>query len=106
MRKRIQRAAWGREVRSPQFWLAELDQYDNPTLIDGSHDSPDGANKAAYLIRAMRLGKPERRFAVAKVELSVCVPSAKGVNHEAVRAINTMRRRASDSKEPAAMEGQ
>jgi hypothetical protein len=60
------------ELRSPQYWLVELDQYDNPTLVDGSHDSPQGANKAAYLIRAMRLGDQNRRFAVAKVELMEC----------------------------------
>jgi hypothetical protein len=79
-------------MRTPQYWLAELDQYDNPTLIDGSHDSAEGANKAAYLIQAMALGKPNRRFAVAKVELSECVPSDKGVNMKAVAAINRMRR--------------
>jgi hypothetical protein len=79
-------------MRSPQYWLAELDQYDNPTLIDGSHDDAAGANKAAYLITAMHLGKPNRRFAVAKVELSECIPSSKGVNMEAVKTINDARR--------------
>lgn len=79
-------------IRSPQYWLAELDQYDNPKLIDGSHDSPKGANKAAYLIAAMRLGAPNRRFAVAKVELSECVPSSDGVDHEAIQAINDARK--------------
>lgn len=78
-------------MRTPQYWLAELDQYDNPKLIDGSHDSPDGCNRAAYLITAMRLGKPNRRFAVARVELSECVPSDKGVNHDAITTINAAR---------------
>lgn len=72
-----------------QYWLAELDQYGNPTLIDGAHSNARGANQAAFLIGAMRLGKPNRRFAVAKVELSECIPSAAGVNLEAVRTINT-----------------
>jgi hypothetical protein len=79
------------KLRTPQYWLAELDQYGNPKLVDGSHDSPEGANKAAYLIQAMHLGKPGRTFAVAKVELTECVPSANGVDHEAVRAINAAR---------------
>jgi hypothetical protein len=76
------------KLRTPQYWLAEISQHGNPTLIDGAHDSPEGANRAAYLIQAMHLGKPNRRFAVARVELSECVPSDKGVNHDAVRAIN------------------
>ena len=78
-------------MRTPQYWLAELDQYDNPTLVDGSHSDIEGCNRAAYLIRAMNLGEPNRRFAVARVELMECSPSAKGVNHEAVRTINKAR---------------
>jgi hypothetical protein len=74
-----------------QYWLAELDQYGNPTLIDGAHSDRQGANKAAYLIMAMKLGKPDRKFAVARVELSECMPSAAGVNLEMVRTINNMR---------------
>ncbi len=77
-------------MRGSQYWLAELDQYDNPTLIDGSHDSPEGCNKAAFLIRGIGLGKSERRFAVAKVELSECVPSGANVNHEAVESCRKM----------------
>lgn len=75
-------------MRSPQYWLAELDQYDNPTLIDGSHTNRTGANKAAYFIQSLNLGKPNRRFAVARIELSECVPSAKGVNHSAIKTLN------------------
>jgi len=75
-----------------QYWLAELDQHGNPKLIDGAHSDAEGANKAAYLIRAMGLGKPDRKFAVARVELSECVPSSVGVNHDAIGAVNQMRR--------------
>lgn len=85
------------ELRTPQYWLAELDQYGNPTLIDGSHSDAEGANQAAYLIGAMRLGKPNRTYAVARVELSPCVPSAKGVNHEAIRTINAAKQKVSGS---------
>lgn len=72
-------------MRTPQYWLAELDQYDNPELIDGSHETVEAINKAASLIEALGLGGRNRRFAVAKVELSECVPSAKDVNQEAIR---------------------
>jgi len=78
--------------RSPQYWLAELDQYDNPTLIDGSHSDAAGAHQAAYLIGAMGLGSSGRRFAVARMELFDCVPSAEGVNQDAIRQINRARR--------------
>jgi len=67
-----------------QYWLAELDQHGNPTLIDGAHSDAEGANQAAYLIQAIGLGKRERNFAVARVELTECVPSSKGVNQRAV----------------------
>lgn len=75
-------------TNSVQYWLAELDQHGNPTLIDGMHSEPEGANHAAYLIQAMHLGKPNRRFAVARVDLSPCIPSAKGANRGAIKAIN------------------
>jgi hypothetical protein len=74
-----------------QYWLAELDQYGNPTLVDGPHLRASGANKAAYLIESMHLGKPGRRFAVAKVQISPCVPSSKGVNQKAIGIINMAR---------------
>lgn len=81
------------KLRSPQYWLAELDIHGNPTLIDGAHSSAAGANKAAYLIQAMRLGKPDRVFAVAKVELTECVPSGKGANEKAIATINACKAR-------------
>jgi hypothetical protein len=42
------------ELRSPQFWLAEIDQHGNPTLHDGSHADRAGVEQAAYLLT--RLG--------------------------------------------------
>ena len=79
------------KLRTPQYWLAELDQYGNPELIDGSHETPQACNKAAYLIKALHLGKADRQFAVAKVELSECVPSAEGVNHATIDLLNSHR---------------
>lgn len=75
-----------------QYWLAELDRYGNPKLIDGAHSSAKGANKAAYIIRELGLGQPDRKFAVARVELSECVPSSTGVNLKAIRTLNTIRK--------------
>lgn len=74
---------------SAQWWLAELDQYGNPKLIDGAHSRRSAVNKAAHLIQALHLGTSNRRFAVARVELSECVPSSKGVNQSAVRTLNS-----------------
>ena len=74
-----------------QFWLAELDQYGNPTLVDGAHSKPEDVQKARFLIESMKLGKPNRKFAIAKVELSECLPSNKGVNMDAVRTIRGIR---------------
>ncbi len=88
----------GDQVMEVQFWLAELDQHGNPKLIDGAHSNAEGANRAAYLIKAMNLGGNQpRNFAVARVELSECVPTAAGVNLEAIRTINMMQKSNRDS---------
>ena len=78
-------------LRTPQWWLASIDQHGNPTLVDGSHSTREGAERAAYLIAAMKLG-PGKRYAVARVELAEPQPSSKGVNHAAVAEINRTRR--------------
>ena len=70
-----------------QWYLVELDRYGNPTLVDGGHNDREGANKAAYLIEAMGL-KRDRKFAVAKIEISEVQPSSSGVNHAAVAELN------------------
>jgi hypothetical protein len=54
-----------------QFWLAELDQYGNPSLIDGSHSERDGAEKALTLRKSLAMINTNgRRFAIAEVRLS------------------------------------
>lgn len=70
-----------------QWWLAEIDRYGNPTLTDGAHGDRAAADRAAYLIESMGLGKG-RKFAVARVELTKPVPNSSGVNHDAVAEIN------------------
>jgi hypothetical protein len=77
--------------KNTQWWLAELDIHGNPTLIDGAHSNRAGANRAAYIIKSLGLGSQDRRFAVAKVELSECVPSQKGVNLGAISRINEIK---------------
>ena len=69
-----------------QWWLAELDQWGNPTLIDGAHSERQGADQAAYLIRSIGLGGGKvRRFAVARVELTEVDEHNHGiVNREAI----------------------
>lgn len=79
-------------LRTPQWWLAEVDLNGNPTLVDGSHSTREGADRAAYLFTAFRVAKPGARYAVARVELSEPRPSSKGVNHAAVDEINRVRR--------------
>lgn len=64
-------------LRSPQFWLAELDRYDNPKLVDGSHDAEGGAHHALYLHQRLGLATG-KRFAVARVELIEAVPDSDG----------------------------
>lgn len=79
-------------MKTVQWWLAELDQYGNPKLIDGAHSTPAAVNKAAYLIKSLHLGYADRRFAVARVELTECIPSDNGVNHAAIAQLNSTRR--------------
>ena len=69
--------------RPAQWWLAELDQYGNPTLIDGAHGQRAGADQAFYLHSALGLAG-SRKYAVARVELSEPVANGSNVNHDAV----------------------
>ena len=73
-----------------QWWLAEVDRYDNPKLVDGAHGDRAGADKAAFLFGSLGL-TGDRKLAVAKVELSDPRPSSEGVNMEAVRDCNRAR---------------
>jgi hypothetical protein len=53
---------------SPQYWLAELDQYGNPKLVDGAHSQRSGVVAAMAIYRKCGFDKG-RKYAVAKVEL-------------------------------------
>lgn len=74
-------------LRTPQFWLAKLDQYGNPTLTDGPHSNRDGVEQAAYLLNRLGLTK-ERQFVCAEVALTDVEPKAHDANEEALDTLN------------------
>ena len=60
---------WPPPAGATQWWLAELDRYGNPTLVDGAHDSRDGAEKALRTWRLCGLNKGWS-YAIAEVRLN------------------------------------
>lgn len=72
-----------------QYWLAELDQYGNPKLIDGAHSDRDGAEEAATLLRRLGLARG-RKFAVAEVHISALTGEHGPVNEEAIGTLNAI----------------
>ena len=74
---------------SPQFWLAELDVYGNPTLIDGAHLNRGGAEKAATLITQLGMSRG-RTFAVAEVHLPGLTGEHPPVNEQAIATLNAI----------------
>lgn len=68
-----------------QFWLAELDRYGNPTLIDGAHGEREGAEEALTLRRRLpMLSIDGRKFAIAEVLLSEPTGAHGPLNEEAL----------------------
>ena len=72
-----------------QWWLAELDQYGNPKLIDGAHSDRQGADQAFYLFQRLGFAKPGRRLAVTHVQISEPIANSDGVNEGAIDTINS-----------------
>lgn len=72
-----------------QFWLAELDRYGNPKLVDGAHQERSRAEEAATIIRRLGLAG-DRLFAVAEVHLSELTGAHPPVNEEAIKALNAI----------------
>ena len=70
-----------------QFWLAELDRYGNPKLVDGAHQERSRAEEAATIIRRLGLAM-DRRFAVAEVRLSGLTGEHGPLNEEAIQTLN------------------
>lgn len=56
-----------------QWWLAELDRYGNPKLVDGAHSSIKGARDALDIRRALdkRIGPDGKPWPLARTPLSV-----------------------------------
>lgn len=87
------------DLRTPQYWLAELDVWGNPKLCDGSHDTREGVEQAAYLYNRLGLSK-RKRFACAEVHLTPVEPKPHDVNEGALNTLNSIGLRPSDSAEP------
>ncbi|TPB50922.1 hypothetical protein DXE01_23195 [Vibrio parahaemolyticus] len=71
-----------------QYWLAELDQHGNPTLIDGAHSDRNGAEEALVLRKRLPMISTEgRRFAIAQVNLSEPTGQHGELNEDALKAL-------------------
>jgi len=73
-----------------QYWLVELDQHGNPDLIDGSHDDRKGADEALYLRKRIGFFDKDKRYAIAKIELSEPDNEVHDINDEAADACRDM----------------
>ncbi|MBN8263070.1 MAG: hypothetical protein J0M21_00265 [Xanthomonadales bacterium] len=72
-----------------QYWLAELDQYGNPKLVDGAHSERDGAEEAATLLHRLGLAGG-RTFAVAEVRITALTGQHGPLNEEAIGTLNAI----------------
>ena len=59
-----------RDTLVSHWWLAELDQYDNPKLVDGAHSDRSGVDRAMQIIRGLPSFDDNKRYAVAHIEFS------------------------------------
>lgn len=71
------------DAQKVEWWLADLDRWDNVILVDGPHSSQEDANKAYYLFGRLGMRKDNRRMAVVKVELFEPEENKEGANEEA-----------------------
>lgn len=73
-----------------QFWLAELDVYGNPTLVDGSHSERKGAEQALTLYKRLSMISTNgKRYAIAEVHLSEPTGEHDPVNEDALEVLNS-----------------
>lgn len=72
-----------------QFWLAELDRYGNPKLVDGAHSGRDGAEEAAAILQRLGLAS-NRRFAVAEVILTDLTGEHPKLDEESIATLNAI----------------
>ena len=79
-------------IEKTQWWLATVsDSHGITTLTDGPHDSREGVEQAAYLMRALGLQHGDK-YAAAEVRLTEVTPKAHDVNNDAVNACREMLR--------------
>jgi len=74
-----------------QWWLAELDRYGNPTLVDGPHSDAEGCEKALYLRRSIAVLARKvqgKRFAAVRVQIFPVEAKSHDSNHEAIAILN------------------
>lgn len=71
-----------------QFWLAEVDTYGNPALIDGAHPARSGAEKALVLYeRLPMIDTKGKRYMIAEVHLNEPVGYHGVLNETALKAL-------------------
>lgn len=76
-------------VIDTQWWLVELDQWNNPRLVDGAHANKSGADKALFIITGMGLAK-DKTYLSARVDFFDPKPTSNGVNMQALEACKSM----------------
>lgn len=72
-----------------QYWLADLDQYGNPTLVDGAHSDRGGAEEAATLLRRLGLAG-QRNFAVAEIRITALTGEHGTIDEQAIGTLNAI----------------
>lgn len=74
-----------------QYWLAELDRYGNPTLVDGAHSERSGAEEALTLRKRLPMLSTEgKRYAIAEVYLSEPTGEHGALNEDALQALGAL----------------
>jgi hypothetical protein len=85
--------AFIRESQQVQWWLGELDRYDNVVkLFDGAHSEAAGAHRAYYLCQRLGLLKAGTKYAVVRCEVFEPVPKKTGVNEKVINDLNAAKR--------------
>ena len=73
-----------------QYWLVELGRHGKITLVDGSHSTRDGADKALYLTKRLGLSSDGKKYAIAKIEITSPDNKEHEVNEEAISCLRSI----------------
>ena len=74
----------------PQYWLAEIDQHGNPSLVDGPHSRPLGVETAMYLFKRLGLVRRGQKFGMAKITITDVEAKSHGAHEGSIEACNIM----------------